>query len=295
MGLENRDYVREDSYGARSFRGAAPRSMVTILIGVTVAVFVLQLLTTRPGQGSAVTRALQLTAEDVLFRGQIWRLLTSAFLHAPNDLLHLVFNMLTLAFIGPMVRDRLRDREFLWFYLVSAVFAGLCSMTFYRLINVPAAIIGASGATMAVFCLAACFAPRVRVLLMGVIPVEMRWLLWFYVGLDSLPILTGRAGDSRVANSAHLGGLLFGWLYFRWNMRITSWWDAFAGRMRARRIARGPLKVYRPSEQPESAIGEQVDAILEKISREGEASLTAKERNLLTQASRQLRKDRDRP
>ncbi len=300
MGIENREYLR-DEYDdtAGSFRRPSSKPMTIILVVVTVAVFVLQLMTTTGPKGastSLVQEWLALNFEDVMTRGQIWRLLTYAFCHDQNNLLHIVFNMMVLYSIGGVLRQLLGDREFLWFYLVAAVFAGMCSMVFYRLVNIPAQIIGASGATMGVFCLVALHYPRQKVLLMGIIPIEFRWLLAAFVAIDTLPMISqvtaalqNRQAASQVANSAHIGGLIFGFLYFRWNMRITRWWDQFAGRIATRR-RRGKLRVFTEAPEPESNLSSQVDAILEKISREGEASLTARERKILAQASKQYRK-----
>lgn len=304
MGIENREYLR-DEYGdtAGSFRRPSSRPMTIILVVVTVAVFVLQLMTSRSAgqQGvssSLVQKWLALNFEDVMTRGQIWRLLTYAFCHDQGNLLHIVFNMMVLYSIGGVLRQLLGDREFLWFYLVAAVFAGMCSMVFYRLVNIPAQIIGASGATMGVFCLVALHYPRQKVLLMGIIPIEFRWLLAAFVAIDTLPMISqvsaalqNRQAASQVANSAHIGGLIFGFLYFRWNMRITRWWDQFAGRIATHR-KRGKLRVFTEAPEPESNLSSQVDEILEKISREGEASLTSRERKILAQASKQYRKGR---
>ena len=305
MGIENREYLR-DEYDdtAGSFRRPSSKPMTLILVVVTVAVFVLQLMTSRanglPGAStSRVQEWLALNFDDVMTRGQIWRLLTYAFCHDQGNLLHIVFNMMVLYSIGGVLRQLLGDREFLWFYLVSAVFAGMCSLVFYRLIGINAQIIGASGATMAVFCLVALHYPRQKVLLMGIIPIEFRWLLAAFVAIDTLPMINQVAAwwqhkptDSEVANSAHIGGLIFGFLYFRWNMRITRWWDQFAGRIATRR-RRGKLRVFTEVPEPESNLSSQVDDILEKISREGEASLTSRERNILAQASKQYRKGKD--
>lgn len=303
MGIENREYLRdeyEDSAG--SFRRPSSKPMTLILVVVTVAVFVLQLLTSSKADGipgastSLVQEWLALNFDDVMMRGQIWRLLTYAFCHDQNNPLHIVVNMMVLYSIGGVLRQLLGDREFLWFYLVAAVFAGICSLAFYRLIGIQAEIIGASGATMGVFCLVALHYPRQRVLLMGIVPIEFRWLLAAFVAIDTLPMinqvaaaLQDRQMDSQVANSAHIGGLIFGFLYFRWSMRITRWWDQFAGRITTRR-RRGKLRVFTESPEPESNLSTQVDDILEKISREGEASLTSRERNILSQASRHYRK-----
>lgn len=302
MGIENREYLR-DEYDdtAGSFRRPSSKPMTIILVVVTVAVFVLQLMTSksngmRGDSPSLVQEWLALNFEDVMFRGQIWRLLTYAFCHDQSNLLHIVFNMMVLYSIGGVLRQLLGNREFLWFYLVAAVFAGMCSLAFYRLVGIDAQLIGASGATMGVFCLVALHYPRQKVLLMGIIPIEFRWLLAAFVAIDTLPMINevmaamqNRQTVSHVANSAHIGGLIFGFLYFRWNMRITRWWDQIAGRIATRR-QRGKLRVFTEAAEPESNLSSQVDAILEKISRTGEASLTTRERNILAQASKQYRK-----
>ncbi|MFN9041778.1 MAG: DUF6576 domain-containing protein, partial [Planctomyces sp.] len=92
------------------------------------------------------------------------------------------------------------------------------------------------------------------------------------------------------ALAAHLGGVLFGFLYVRQNMNFSRWLEEFPRRVGRPRKNRN-LKLFAPP-APESSLSDQVDAILQKISEQGEASLTAKERQILTQASRQLRKNR---
>jgi hypothetical protein len=85
---------------------------------------------------------------------------------------------------------------------------------------------------------------------------------------------------------AHLAGVAYGFLYYRfgWNLgRIST--PAWL----SRRLPRGPkLKVHR--EPPEESLEKELDAILEKIGREGEASLTARERATLAEASRRYQR-----
>ncbi|MGV2340609.1 MAG UNVERIFIED_CONTAM: rhomboid family intramembrane serine protease [Planctomycetaceae bacterium] len=116
------------------------------------------------------------------------------------------------------------------------------------------------------------------------------WLLALYIAYDLLPFLTGGWKTSNTAHLAHLGGVAFGALYFQRHMNFSRWWDSLRGRLRRRKS--GKLRIYAPSTAPESRLDEQVDAILQKITEQGEASLTPRERNILTQASRQLRKQR---
>lgn len=292
MGLENREYLRDDYNDDSPRMSFAVGGIVKKLIVATVICYLAQLFTTKNGV-SIVQSWLELNFSSTVLGGQIWRLVTYAFCHDVGDLFHLVMNMATLFFIGRMLVLLLGEKEFLWFYLTSAVFAGIVGLSFYRLINMAPSIVGASGAVYAIFTLVAMHYPKQTVLLMGAIPIQMRWLLALFIALDVLPILTGQARFSQTASSCHLGGVLFGFLYFKWHMNLSRWWDRIAGRVMNRRRNPGRLKVYAPSTQPETSLDEQVDAILEKISQHGEASLTARERNILTQASRQLRKNRN--
>lgn len=285
MGLENREYLRREFDGGPRSGGLRNASIVLKLIAATVAVFVLQLLMYDRTAGSAVTNWLQLTGPDLYQRGQIWRLVTYAFCHDENQILHLIFNMMLLYFLGGMLLNLMDQRELLGFYLASAVFAGICSVAWYAIARQSATIVGASGAVFSMFCVVAMHYPRRVVLLFGLVPIELRWLL--IVSLV-LPILL----VPNVAHSAHVGGVVFGFLYVRFHMNLTRWWDHFAGRVRLKRRNKGNLRIFAPPTAPDSNLEAQVDQILEKISREGEASLTARERNILTQASRQLRRDR---
>ncbi|MEZ6039753.1 MAG: rhomboid family intramembrane serine protease [Planctomycetaceae bacterium] len=296
MGLENRDYVRDDEgYDGWEHqpRRRSQMSMLTKVIIVTVAVYFLQLMTGRPGGTSLIQSFLEASPSSIFQQGQIWRVLTYAFCHDEGKITHIALNMLALYSLGQWVVDRLGDREFLWFYLTSAIFAGLCSIAFYSFMNTNVHVVGASGAVLAVFMLFVMYNPRQTLLLMGIVPVEARWLLAAFVAFDVYPMidqLTGGSGGSTIAHSAHVGGLLFGYLYFRWHMHLSSWWDRFAGRLQQRRKPKTNLRVFSPGTQPEVDVADKVDELLKKISEQGEASLTAKERNFLTQASKQMRK-----
>ncbi|APZ92066.1 rhomboid family protein [Fuerstiella marisgermanici] len=295
MGIRNRPYAQQpiDQFPA------TPRSIVSKIIIATVAVFVLQILT-RTAQGSSLIADWFAIERDLVFQyGQIWRLLTYAFCHSEVQLSHVLFNMLALYFLGRIVAQTIGQREFLWMYLAAAVFSGIVQTSVMAIFRSPGAawVMGASGAVSAVFMLFALHYPRVKVHLFGILPVEARWLLAVVVGYDALgflglvPSFFVPAGAT-VAHAAHLGGLIFGLLYFRWDMNLTSWWDRFAGRTRVPKLRRQNIKLYNPGTQPEVDYSVKIDDILAKISREGEASLTARERRILTQASEHLKTSR---
>jgi membrane associated rhomboid family serine protease len=297
MGIESREYLRDD--GNVSFDGQGPVepiSVVTKIILVTVVVFVLQ-MAIKSQDGSSVLERWFILNGSELFGGQIWRLLSYAFLHDTGYLLHIVLNMYMLYVLGRATAQLTGNREFIWFYAVSAVFSGLCSVCFYRLLNVNPNILGASGAVYAVFTLFAMHYPRQKLYLFGILGVEVRWLLVIYVAIEANPVIRqlvdGQLGRDGTAHSAHLGGLLFGWLYFRWNMRFSTWWDRVARRTSTRiKAGKSGLRVYNPKNQPESNLSDRVDAILAKISSQGEQALTERERRILRQASEQMKKRR---
>lgn len=64
-----------------------------------------------------------LTPALILQGKNLWTLLTSMFIHA--NLAHLFFNMISLFFVGTFVERIIGKKRFLWFYLISGIFAGI--------------------------------------------------------------------------------------------------------------------------------------------------------------------------
>ncbi|HBH52155.1 MAG TPA: hypothetical protein DDY91_09710 [Planctomycetaceae bacterium] len=313
MGLYDREYYRDQSSlsGYWSVNGSVCRQIVL----VTGIVYLLQVLSAPRGAAeSPVTSWLEFTIAQGFGKFQIWRFLSYAFVHDESTLWHVVGNMLMLWFFGPDVEGIYGPREFLRFYLSSAVFA----VSIQALISVVAGqpdlpVQGASGAVLAVMMLYAMHYPRRRVYVFGILPVEVRWLVLFCVAYNLLPVLislTSGGGNAPVAYAAHLGGLAFGWLYFRYELRgyLWGWFDRLLdrqawGRQKRQRetLRTGKLKVHHPEdsppqsdfdEEPDDDFKERVDDILRKISAQGEASLTKRERAVLTEAAERFKRSR---
>jgi len=287
MGIENRDYLRSE--GRSSFGGTFGGGLQTVkwIIGVNVAVFVLQVLTARSG---IVTEALALSPGSVLERLQVWRLVTYAFCHSPFTVWHIFFNMFILWLVGRRLEPRYGSREFLLFYLGAVVVSGLVYVLLELVLARPGVAIGASGAVAAAFILFAILYPYEKWLLFFVIPVEVRWLCAAYVIFDIHPVLLelgGAGAGGNVAHAAHLGGYLFGYLYHAQHWHLA---ETFGGIRRLKLPRRRPshLKVYHP-QRDSVEIEVRMDQILQKISEKGEASLTDEERAILADASRRLR------
>lgn len=305
MGIYDRDYTRKDTgLPWEDDRYAAPRdtpwSATAWLIIATVVVFLLQALFVRRtpfGLVSVLEEWFALSA-GTLLRGQIWRLVTYAFLHDSSSLFHILFNMLCLWWFGRPVESIHGRREFLLFYLAAAAFSGLFFCAAGLVTGTAAPVVGASGAVMATMMLFALHYPRQLIYIWGVFAVEARWLIAFLVLLNVLPLLNelqGGAMGGTTAYSAHAGGLLFGYLYRKGRWRLSSYWDRIADfAVRRRRLLRGPkLRIHVPElDDDPAALDRRVDKLLDKIYRNGEASLTDEEREFLARASRRYRERR---
>src|SRR5262249_6293363 len=250
-----------------------------------------------------MTENLELRPSDVL-HGQVWRVLTYAFLHSTSGLLHLVFNMLFLWWFGTDVEDIYGPREFLALYLIAAVLGGLAYIFSYLAgmgSNLPC--VGASGAVMAVMVLCALHYPSRVILLFFLIPVPIWLFVVFEVAQDAFGFLTGNTGGTAVA--VHLGGAAFGFVYYKMQWRMLNLLPDL--RAWTRRLSRPRLRVYREEEPPvrtpapvaasrelqtDEQLEAKLDAVLAKVARHGRGSLSESEQQILMRASEIYKKRR---
>jgi membrane associated rhomboid family serine protease len=287
VGIYDRDYYRQERPG---FFLAMPRSAVVTLILVNVAVYLADALFGGPfHQIDDLLSARVGTLTHPLYW---WQFLTYGFVHDPKSLSHIVFNMLALWFLGREVENRYGTAEFTRLYLLLLVVGGVAWAVIGKLTGLHdgASVIGASGAIAGIVVLFALNFPRRIILFMFFLPMPAWVLGVIIVVFDILGTLGQGARD--VAYIVHLAGAAFAFIYFqkRWNFgRLLG------GRFQWPRLRSRPrLRVHDPEEleADEGVPEEEVDRILEKIHREGEASLTRKERHILENASREYQRRR---
>ncbi len=308
MGIYDREYYRREG---PSFLGslASQGKACNWLLGLNILCFIIQMLTrpgpevASPGEAGFFTDFLILDTARVL-HGEVWRLLTYAFLHDPESIPHIVFNMLFLWWFGRQVEEMVGTREFVLFYLTAALLAGLAYLA-CALVGLHSAgrVLGASGAVTAVLVLAACCHPRQIIYLFFLLPVPIWAFVVFSVAFDAYQLLQSAGGRevSRVAVSAHLGGAAFGFLYFKLGWRLAGLLPRF-GRSRPRlRLYREDDVGFVPASKPAAPPGPrlddehleaQVDDILAKVHRVGMEGLTEQERQVLVRASEAIKRRR---
>lgn len=286
MGIYDRDYYRKD--GSGFLDTIIPDGRVCRwLIGLNIGVFVLQLVF-----HPTVLEWLSLDTAAVS-RGEVWRLLTYAFVHDERRIFHIVFNMLFLWWFGTDVEMIYGPREFLGFYLVSALLGGIAFQALAMAQGTAMYCIGASGAVTAVLLLCACHFPQRMILVMLLIPAPIWLFAVLHVAQDVYRFVA--VTNSPVASVVHLAGAAFGFVYYKQQWRLTSWWSDFRG---WRQRARSNLRLYRPEPEREAVsvaaptsgdmdehLEAKLDAVLEKVSRHGKDSLTENERKILLRAS----------
>jgi membrane associated rhomboid family serine protease len=312
MGIYDRDYYRREG---PSFLGSLIErgTICKWLVGINVVAFVVQMLTrvqapvigefgipmmsSKPGP---FTDALVLDVDGVL-GGEVWRLLTYAFLHDTSNVWHILFNMLFLWWFGSDVEDLYGPREFLTFYLTAAVVSGV-SFVLAALVGLNGKVaLGASGAVTAVLLVCACHFPTRVIYLFMFLPVPIWLFVVFSVVQDSFGLLGG--SQHGVASSAHLGGAAFGFLYYKLHWRLTQLLPQL--KTWTRRRSQPRLRVYQEEEPhtpvpvaaatapvDDDQLEAKMDAILEKISRLGKEHLTEGELQVLRRASEKFKRRR---
>jgi membrane associated rhomboid family serine protease len=254
-----------DACGALGDNGVTP--WIRNLIAITVMVFVLQLAVPE------VTGWLAFFPPAIVTRP--WTIITYMFVHDPNSFTHIIFNMIALYFFGPRVEAIMGSRRFLTLYFVAGMAGALLSLV----LAPRSPIIGASGAVYGVLLAFAMRWPRERVLIWGIIPVEVRWLV---VGTTALSLYGGFSGGSGVAHFAHLGGYLGAFLYLKWvqNRAPAKQWERKLKGPAPSAIPLGDWKRVNIASVHE-ANRDEVNRILDKINTSGVNSLTAQERTFL--------------
>ena len=212
-------------YGAASSFSFGPGPISTALkaiIGANVAMF---LVTTALPQ---LRVQLGLVPMWVVHELRLWQLVTYMFIHA--GVLHILFNMLMLWFLGAELERLWGTRFFVKFYFVCGIGAGVLTVLLSLLPYGPLAqlytsdIIGASGAVYGLLLAYGLYFPDRPIYMYFVFPIPARI---FVIILGALAFFSSLSdsGDG-LANATHLGGLIIAYVYLKGlRLRLNPWAD----------------------------------------------------------------------
>jgi membrane associated rhomboid family serine protease len=271
-------------YSSPGFRQSFNRPTISIpsgvkfLLIVNIVVFVLVELS---GQQSLLFRTFGLVPSLVWSKFKIWQLFTYLFIH--GGIFHIFFNMFVLWMFGKDLESQWGKMEFLLFYFVCGIGAGLITVLFS--VNSIVPIVGASGAIYGLLLAYGFTYPNQMVYLYGLVPIKVKYMV---LGLGAIAFFASlSASQSNVSHITHLSGMVIGliFIYFNINWKVIKLWYI---RMRLKGLSQQPAK----QDNEEAQMKKQVDKILDKLNDSGWDSLTEQEENYLTQASKRLFGDR---
>ena len=284
MGIHDREYYREPQRGGFSLGGQ--RSIVTNLIIFNVAIYIADAIFTGSNGDHWLSNTMAMQVGTLTQPWLWWKTVTAGFAHSPYSVWHLLGNMWMLWMFGRDIETVYGRKEFLSLYLTMVVFASVCWALFEQFAGHPGDLrcYGASGAVTGVLTLFIFHFPKRTILYGFFLPIPA-WMFGVMLVIGDMGGLD--AGDG-VAHSAHLAGAAFALIYRQFGLNLGR---LMPGRFPFSLRSLGPrpkLRVHDPEDHYRE-LDRKADEILEKVSQEGESSLTATERRILADYSRRMR------
>jgi membrane associated rhomboid family serine protease len=202
----------------RRIRGSVSLTIVFLCTAAFLALAVLDLVGLVPREPALTF--LGLSYAGVFHRLWLHQFLTAPLLHA--NVVHLLFNMLTLWMLGPGVESILGRGRYVLFSIVCAVSSMCGFLVFNRSTN--SIVIGYSGVIFGILVAQAVFFPEARVALYAFFQLKMKYAV-LLLGAVELYLTISPEGAG-IAHSAHLFGALAAYVY----LRRPAWQKAVRGR-----------------------------------------------------------------
>lgn len=294
--LSDRSYFKND-YPDRG-RGA-----LAWFISAIAAGFILESVFTKWFDSNLFSAWFSLHSNSL--RGlSLWQFVSYGFLHngaLPFQILIVAFNLLCLYVLGKEIEGLVGTRRFVWLYLGALIFGGLTWTAVH--FQHGGSVAGAWPGIAALLTLFACLNPNqpITLLVFFVAPVTLKpkHLVLGLVCLDTLGLalweIRGNPSPLGFAHSAHLGGMLAGFLYYRY-VHLREWQNP-DGRAeielpawfkKKRKSAPEAASKYTVNLSSPEDLRAEVDRILDKINSQGFNSLTPEEKRLLDDARDQI-------
>ncbi len=269
------------------------------IIVINIIVFIIGKLITVFGRTEDSLSFLKLPADFFNFILKPWTIITYGFVH--YGFFHILFNLLFLYYISRILLNLFRPKMALNIYFLGIIVGGLSFLFVYNvipskfLIN-ASAVVGASAGIRALMIFLGVYMAEteVRIIMFN---VKLKYIAIALVVMDVLGLFTWNQGG----NVAHLGGAFLGYLYaikLRQGKDIGVGFERVMDKMMRWFQPKSNLKtVHRKSRKGEYAgktkdefntfsNQKKIDLILDKISKSGYESLTAKEKEFLFKAGK---------
>ena len=240
---------------------------------------------------------VSLSSEPTDLLWKPWSIISYSFFH--SDIFHILFNMILLNFSSQLFLTFFNQKQLLGVYILSAVFSGFVYVLSFYLMHIISPIVGASAAIMAILVATTTYQPLMNVRLLLIGNVKLWHITIFTIVIaDIMQIGNGNTGG----HIAHLAGAFFGFIYIKLLQNgtdlskiVSILFDFFVNFFR--KSPSTPFKkVHRNYNKPTPKTAsrivtkdknqQQIDEILDKISRSGYDCLTKEEKDFLFKAGK---------
>lgn len=271
-------------------------SVITRLIYINLTVFlffrIIHLIFFLSGNDFQGLLYFELPAGISRFFLQPWTLITYMFLHF--DFLHILFNLLVLYWFGRIFLDYYNPNQLLGLYFLGGILGGLTYMIAYNIFPVFAHmasasfLLGASASIIAILIAVAFRDPNRDIYLFLIGRVPLKFLALFMI----ISYIIGISASNAGGNLAHLGGVLGGWLFVVFHNKgkdltlfipiLENWMTKFLKpKPKIKVIHRQPSRDDYEYNRQRASDQNELNRILDKISKEGYENLTKTEKEML--------------
>src|ERR1044071_6465102 len=248
-----------DYYRPVAWMGRYPVDVTTMLVGVHVAAAILAAILVACGAGS-ILAYLQFDSGAVWSSGQVWRLLTYAFVHAPSGLLWFAIEMYLLFVFGREVERFVGQRAYVALYLVLLI-TPAALLTIWGLWQ-RSALAGSPALHFGIFVAFATIYPRVELFLR----IMAKWIALILAAIYALQLLAYHAwSDLMVVWTSIAAAFLF--IEMQGAGPELPWWDALKTRFAPRPKFHVVPKMHSSRSAETDDVYTSIDPILDKISK----------------------------
>lgn len=291
--------VFDEIRGIFSNKSQAVTQIIILNILVFAFLFFFRLIASFSDDGMSsygqIIRWLELSAPIHDFIRKPWTLITYSFVH--TGVFHILFNLIALYWFGTLLQDFIGVAKFKAIFFLGGILSGLLYLSLYNILQysdfnqIQPRLLGSSAAIYAVMFAAATLIPDYEFFFFQRFAVKLKYLAWAALLFSFLDFSSGLS---------HAGGALVGFGYvslLRRGIDLAYPFQSFWGAFRRKSSVRTPEKSYAPTRRMSALFSEkspfpdqdEVDAILDKISKSGYESLSKDEKHKLYLASQ--RKD----
>ncbi len=216
---------------------------------------------------------------------KIWQPFTYLFLH--SGFTHIFVNMFVLWMFGRELESLWGKKEFLRYYFITGIGAGIITMLFHVTSVIP--VVGASGAIYGLLLAYGVMYPERKVYVYFFIPVKVKYFVAVLAGVAFFASLS--PGQSVISHLTHLSGMFIGLIYLKAG-KGQLLWKRFRLKQELYKMKR-PVEKKSPPGESRNQVSDQllkrrVDEILDKMNNVGWENLTEVEKNILYGASKKF-------